>query len=111
MKNIKPKKSIYAKGGSLSKAEDKPQYPTIRIDHEHMPEAKEWKVGEKHHVHLHVKMVGNSQSKFQNEGEYEIHKLGTDDERHEEAENAEKDADEDKEDLEHDHDDTESRVS
>ena len=78
--------------------------PTIRIDHEHLPEAKEWKVGDQHHIHMNVKMVGNSQSRFQNEGEYEIHGLdhcdeGCDGEHHEHTMPAEEDGEEDKKDI------------
>lgn len=85
-------------------AKSKKVYPTIRIDHDHLPEAKKWEPGEKHHIHMNVKMVGNSQSRFQNEGEYEIHGIdhcdkGCDGEHHEHTMAAEEDSEEDTKDL------------
>lgn len=77
MKKIKPK-TADGPIASTKEAREKPVYPTIRIDHDHLPEAKDWKVGDKKRLHMEVKMVGNSQSRYQNEGEYELHRLGAD---------------------------------
>lgn len=109
MRTIKPKQYDSALGSPMGKKAKKEKvYPTIRIDHDHLPETKDWEVGKKYHLHMHVKMVGNSQSRYQNEGEYEIHKIGADDgEEHEEGEAAKEDSAEDKSDLESNHDDTE----
>lgn len=79
MHDVKPKKYGSGLEAPSKEAREKPVYPTIRINHEHLPEAKDWKVGDKKKIHLEVKMVGNSQSRFQNEGEYELHRLGHDD--------------------------------
>ncbi len=85
MKKIKPKQYDTAIGAPSKEARKKPVYPTIRIDHEHFPEGKDMKVGEKRNLHMEVKMVGNSQSRYQNEGEYEIHRLGADEKAKEAA--------------------------
>lgn len=77
MREIKPKMSGDTLEAMPAKMEKKPIYPTIRIDLTHLPEAKKWKVGDMYDMKLHLKMVGLSQSRFQNESEYEIHGIDT----------------------------------
>lgn len=108
MHNIKPKKEeelgLMVRDGK--KGKERKIYPTVRIEHEHFPESKAWQPGEKHHIYIYTHVVGNSQSRFQNENEYEIHKIGADDEddyKHEESKDGEEDAGEDKKDISHDH--------
>jgi len=57
---------------SSSKEKVKKYYPMFRIDLTHLPEAKKWKLDEIHTVTLKLKMVGISQSKYQNDSEFEI---------------------------------------
>lgn len=81
MRKIKPKKEEYMNapvGKPSSQKESAPIYPTIRIDLEHLPEAKKWKVGQEYKLEMTVKMVGLSQSRFQNDAEFEIREIGTD---------------------------------
>lgn len=97
MKKVKAKAYDTALASPSKEGHSKKVFPTIRIDHDHLPEAKKWEPGEHHHVHMNVKMVGNSQSRFQNEGEYEIHGLehcdaGCDGENHEHTLPAEEDS-------------------
>ena len=80
MRKVVPKKDSYAIGGigpSLKKGESKPIYPTIRIDLTHLPEAKNWKVGNEYNLELELKMVGLSQGRFDNNAEFEIHGIET----------------------------------
>lgn len=55
----------------------KPIYPSFRIDLEHMPEAKDWKVGNDYEITMKVKMTGISQSRYQNDAEFEIREIET----------------------------------
>lgn len=64
--------------GILKKSESKPIYPTIRIDLEHLPEAKSWKIGEMHEIEMNLKVVGLSQSRYDNSVEFEIHEVEVD---------------------------------
>lgn len=77
MRKIIPEKDKYATDSpvGLKKMESKPRYPTIRLDLQHIPEAKDWKIGETYHVELELKMVGISQSRFDNSAEFEIHEI------------------------------------
>lgn len=79
MRDIKPKKDRYSIGPSKPVEESKPIYPTIRIDLEHLPEAKDWKVGKSYPIGMVVKMTGISQSRFDNSAEFEIRKIEADD--------------------------------
>ncbi len=54
------------------KGESKKVFPTLRLQHDFFPEAKEWKVGKKYEVKLILKQTGLSISKFQNDSEFEI---------------------------------------
>lgn len=88
MRNVKPMKDKYAEGPGLAVKESKPRYPTIRFDLDTLPEAKDWKVGETYGLEMVVKMVGISQSRFDNSAEFEVRKIGAEDA--EEAEDEEK---------------------
>ena len=115
MDKVKPKSYDTMLEAPSKEAHNKKVYPTIRIDHDHFPEGKKMGVGERHHIHMNVKMVGNSQSRFQNEGEYEIHGIdhcdqGCDGEHHEHTLPAEEDGKEDKKDLEEDDTDIDHKV-
>jgi len=85
MKKIKPITDEYMEPSSvgLSKKKDKPRYPTIRIPLEHIPEAKDWEVnkegedkGTEYTVMMKVRMVGLSQSRFDNSAEFEVREMG-----------------------------------
>lgn len=81
MRKIKPKTDKYMEPSvaGLKKGESKPVYPTVRIDLEHIPEAKDWKVGNTYRIEMEVKMTGISQSRFDNSSEFEIRKIEADD--------------------------------
>lgn len=71
----------------MATKESEPRYPSIRIDLQHIPEAKKWKVGETYKVSMMLKMTGISQSRFDNSAEFEIHEIepeGSDDEEEDE---------------------------
>ena len=72
MRKVKPKSVDEEYGPMRAKGGKEKIYPKIRIHTDHLPEAKDWKVGESHEIHMKGKMVGLSQSKFQNEAEFEI---------------------------------------
>lgn len=85
MRKIKPKIDEYMEPSSvgLSKKKAKPHYPTIRLPLEHIPEAKDWEVskegedkGKEYTLELKVRMVGLSQSRFDNTAEFEIREMG-----------------------------------
>lgn len=50
-------------------------WPTFRIELIHLPEAKKWKIGEEYTISMKVKMTGISQSRFQNDAEFEIKEI------------------------------------
>lgn len=79
MRKIKPKVDKYSLGPSKAPKESKPIYPTTRLDLEHLPEAKEWKLGKTYRIEMEVKLVGLSQSRFDNSAEFEIHGIEADD--------------------------------
>ena len=58
------------------KTEDKPIYPSFRIELSHLPEAKKWDIGKEYTLTLKLKMIGLSMSRYQNDAEFEIHMLG-----------------------------------
>ena len=97
MRNIKPKTDDYMLGGSgpMKPKKSEPRYPTIRIDLEHIPEAKDWKVGKSYGIEMVVKMVGISQSRFDNSAEFEIRKIGVEDAKEAEDEEKEEGEEED----------------
>ena len=57
----------------MGRKKDPPVYPKFRVDLEHLPEAKNMKLGDKAKVSMHAKLVGLSQSRFDNSAEFEIH--------------------------------------
>ena len=68
---------------SPAKHESKPMYPTIRIQLDHLPESKKWEVseansdkGKEYEIKMKVKMVGISQSRYQNDVELELREMG-----------------------------------
>lgn len=81
MRNIKPKTDKYMEPtvAGLKKGESKPIYPTFRVDLNHLPEAKKWDLGKAYKIEMEVKLVGLSQSRFDNSAEFEIHKIGSED--------------------------------
>jgi hypothetical protein len=88
MRKVKPKQDEYMTGTpvGLSKKKSEPRFPTIRLDHDTLPEAKDWKVGTTYHVEMDLKMVSTSQSRFSNDSEFEIRGIETESEAEEEAE-------------------------
>lgn len=79
MRKVEPKTDEYAEGPSLAVKKSEPRYPTIRLDLETLPEAKDWKVGQTYRVEMEIKMVGISQSRYDNSAEFEIRQIGTED--------------------------------
>lgn len=81
MRDIKPKTDSYAEPslGSLKKVKAKPIFPTFRIDLEHLPEAKNWKLNNEYNIEMKLKLVGLSQSRFDNSAEFEILAIESDD--------------------------------
>lgn len=79
MRKIKPKTLDYKTPSvaGLKSEKSQPIYPTFRLDLQHIPEAKDWKVGETYNVEMTVKMVGISQSRYDNSAEFEIHEIET----------------------------------
>jgi len=77
MRKIKPKTEKYMTDKVGPAKETKPIYPTMRIDLEHLPEAKKWGLGKEYGLELKVKLVGLSQSRFDNSAEFEMHEVGT----------------------------------
>jgi len=47
-------------------------FPTFSIENVHLPEAKDWEIGQEYHVLLKLKMTGFSNSKFQKNSDYDI---------------------------------------
>lgn len=80
MRKITPKTDKFMQSApvGLSKGESQPIYPTFRIELEHLPEAKKWKLGETHNVMLGLKLVALSQGRFDNSAEFEIHAIEPD---------------------------------
>lgn len=93
IKAIKPKvDDIMASAPiGLKKEKSKPIYPTIRIQLEHLPEAKNWKLGEMHCMELKVKLIGLSQSRFDNSAEFEIQGIDPESTKMEDAEKEDED--------------------
>lgn len=66
-----------------STMEDKPIYPSLRMELTHLPEAKKWEIGKEYTITLKLKMTGISISRYQNDAEFEIHELGIDGQKEE----------------------------
>lgn len=76
---IKPKTDKYMEStsiGPLKKGESKPVFPTVRFQLEHLPEAKDCKMGDTCTVEVTGKIVALSQSRFDNSVEVEMHEVG-----------------------------------
>lgn len=75
---IKPKTDKYMTDSpvGLSKKESKPSFPTVRFQLEHLPEAKDCKMGDTCTVEFTGKIVALSQSRFDNSVEFEMHEVG-----------------------------------
>lgn len=61
------------KGVPMKSEKSKPIYPTVRMDLNHLPEAKNMKIGDMAHIGMHAKLVGMNQSRFDNSAEFEVH--------------------------------------
>lgn len=61
----------------LKEGKSEPVYPRFRIDLEHLPEAKKWRVGEEYEISMRVKMMGLSISRFDNSVEFDIKEIET----------------------------------
>lgn len=74
MRAIEPKeeKSMGCCEVESPKSKTRKYYPMFRIDLKHLPEAKKWDLSDEYTVTLKLKMVGISQSKYQNDSEFEI---------------------------------------
>lgn len=85
------------KPGVMKKEKSDKIYPKVRIDLQHLPEAKKWDIGKSYKIEMEVKMVGISISKYDNSAEFEIRKIGSEDvgetEAEEKAEGDESDSD------------------
>lgn len=87
---IKPKTDKYMEPSAvgLSKKESKPSFPTVRFQLEHLPEAKDCKIGDMCTVEVTGKVVALSQSRFDNSVEIEMHEVGMEDAGTEDKEDA-----------------------
>lgn len=81
MRKIKPKQYENAIASPSKKGRSEKIYPNIRFDLEHVPEAKDMDVGDKYHLHVHGKMTGKSESRFQKNAEFEVHHIELCDEK------------------------------
>ena len=75
---IKPKTDKYMTDGpvGLKSDESKPVFPTVHFQLEHLPEAKDCKIGDKCTIEVTGKVVALSQSRFDNSMELEMHEVG-----------------------------------
>jgi len=77
MRKIKPKTDKYRTDSIGPPKDSKPIYPIVRIDLEHIPEAKKWELGKEYGVEIKGKLVALSQSRFDNSAEFEVREIGT----------------------------------
>ena len=73
---IKPKTDKYRTDSIGPAKEEKPSFPTVRFQLEHLPEAKDCKMGDMCTVEVTGKIVALSQSRFDNSVEVEMHEVG-----------------------------------
>ena len=79
MRKITPKSRKEQYGEEPSTESDKKDiYPMIHMEHKDMPEAKDWEVGKKYKVMLHLKKVEHNESRFQNSSGFEVHGIDAD---------------------------------
>lgn len=91
MRKIKPKVETYGASPMTNASKSKPIYPTVRLDLEHLPEAKDWEIGMTYRIEIEAKMIGISQSRFDNSAEFEIRSIEADDDAEESDDGEEKD--------------------
>lgn len=86
MRKVEPKKDDYMLGGDgpLKPAKSKPRYPTMRLPLDVIPEAKKWEVvkegesgGPMYEITLQVRQIGLSQGRFDQNAEFEIRGIDT----------------------------------
>lgn len=70
MRKIKPEKLKDEFDGP--KSMEKLVYPEFKIKLKHLPEAKDWEVGENYTLKLHIKQTGLNMDKFRNDATFEI---------------------------------------
>jgi hypothetical protein len=79
MRKIIPKQDEFSSPstvrGPLKKEKSKPIYPTVRMDLQHLPEAKDMKLGDMAHIGMHAKLTGLNQGRFDHSAEFEIHAI------------------------------------
>jgi hypothetical protein len=77
MRKITPKQDNYMIGSGpgkpLKNGKSNPIYPKFNIGLEHLPEAKNMKLGEHAHIQIHGKLSRLSQGGYDNSAEFEIH--------------------------------------
>lgn len=75
MRKIVPKSDKSMMDTPIKSSMEKDIYPSFRLELTHLPEAKKWKIGQEYEISMKVKMVGISQSRFQNDAEFEIKEI------------------------------------
>jgi len=77
MRKITPKQDSYMTGSGpgkpMKKEKGNPVYPKFNIGLEHLPEAKNMKLGDHAHIQIHGKLSRLSQGGYDNSAEFEIH--------------------------------------
>lgn len=77
MRKITPKQDSYMTGSGpgkpMKKEKSNPIYPKFNIGLEHLPEAKNMKLGDHAHIQIHGKLSRLSQGGYDNSAEFEIH--------------------------------------
>ena len=98
MRKIEPKSRKEQYGESPAKESDKKDiYPMVTLEHDSVPEAKDWKVGKKYTVKMKLKKVEHNESRFQNSSGFEMHGFEPDEDSMGEAdEDADKMGDDEK---------------
>ena len=77
MRKITPKQDSYMTGSGpgkpMKKEKSNPIYPKFNIGLEHLPEAKNMKLGDHARIQIHGKLSRLSQGGYDNSAEFEIH--------------------------------------
>ena len=71
IRKIKPKTDSPMMDGP-AKVSERKIFPHLRMQLDHLPEAKKWDIGKEYTVTLKLKMTGMSISRFQNDAEFDI---------------------------------------